>query len=475
MTGLPTQNHLGSVPVATRGPLVTALQAALTRRSIWFLVVAAIRVTYWRMFPAPVEDACITYQYVDFGYRPEWGVTSFVWLWLLRGVRLLGVHPHHGAVALSVAADLLAAWFSLARIEGARRALFAGLWSLPLLSAACVSGIESHFGACMLILGALRWPVLLALGAAMRPDTALAATVLGILLARRATIVPVLAGVAVQAALSLHHVGSVLPSTVLTKSVVYATHWFKGLAWLFPLAPWYPSSPSPDLQALARLSPWFAASLVLALWRRPWPPPPTVAIGLAALTPLIVFWVVGAPYFWWYAAWPLALLTPLGAQHFPVFEGGRLMHRVSAALLGMMIFASGFEQWRAHLERYRYEQDFVLMGRTLRQMSHREDVVMLEPVGIIPYISERTPIDECGLMTPWVAERRRQGDGWRTDIIDQWKPRFLVFRYRELLGIQFAGVGRAWRTPQERDRIMADYEEVARGVYTQLVLFKRRT
>ena len=115
------------------------------------------------------------------------------------------------------------------------------------------------------------------------------------------------------------------------------------------------------------------------------------------------------------------------------------------------------------------------MGRALRQMSRPDDVVMLEPVGIIPYVAHRVPIDECGLLTPWVAERRRLGDGWRTDIIDQWKPQFLVFRYRELLGIEFSGVGRAWRSPEERDRIMADYEEVARGVYTQLALFRRRT
>jgi hypothetical protein len=58
--------------------------------------------------------------------------------------------------------------------------------------------------------------------------------------------------------------------------------------------------------------------------------------------------------------------------------------------------------------------------------------VMLEPLGMIPYLNPGLKvIDDVGLYDPWIARRRARGAGWRTDALNRYKPDWLILRLRE--------------------------------------------
>jgi hypothetical protein len=91
--------------------------------------------------------------------------------------------------------------------------------------------------------------------------------------------------------------------------------------------------------------------------------------------------------------------------------------------------------------------------------------VLLEPIGMIGYSCRLRVIDEIGLVSPAVAARRKQGDGWMADVIARERPDWLLTR-RGILegangGAAFAGRGRPFRDDAERVRTLAAYAPLA--------------
>jgi hypothetical protein len=104
--------------------------------------------------------------------------------------------------------------------------------------------------------------------------------------------------------------------------------------------------------------------------------------------------------------------------------------------------------------------------------------VFLEPIGIIGYLAPVTVIDEIGLVTPRIAERRRQGPGWYTDVVAAERPEWLAVRRGVVRTAQaFAGAGAPFRSLAERDTVFAGYDLVLKDEQETdlaLLLFRRR-
>ena len=78
--------------------------------------------------------------------------------------------------------------------------------------------------------------------------------------------------------------------------------------------------------------------------------------------------------------------------------------------------------------------------------------VLLEPIGIVGYHGPLVVIDEIGLVSPQIAERRLQGPGWYSDVVTSEKPDWLVVRARHAGERRraFAGAGAPFRSVRER-------------------------
>jgi hypothetical protein len=89
---------------------------------------------------------------------------------------------------------------------------------------------------------------------------------------------------------------------------------------------------------------------------------------------------------------------------------------------------------------------------------------MLEPIGMIGYTCPVVVIDETGLVSPEVAKRRLQGDGWYSDLVNQRRPAWLIVR-QSVFGTMeaFAGRGRPFRSAAERDGLLTHYRLAARA------------
>jgi hypothetical protein len=91
--------------------------------------------------------------------------------------------------------------------------------------------------------------------------------------------------------------------------------------------------------------------------------------------------------------------------------------------------------------------------------------VFLEPIGMVGWANNLRVIDEIGLVSPQVATRRKQGDGWMTDVIKSERPDWLVMRRAivqgENGGASFAGVGRPFRSDAERAEALAPYRRLS--------------
>jgi hypothetical protein len=119
--------------------------------------------------------------------------------------------------------------------------------------------------------------------------------------------------------------------------------------------------------------------------------------------------------------------------------------------------AQGLYRARAIAE----DKIFGTVGQFLAENATPGDRVFLEPIGIIGYMAPVVVIDEIGLVTPRVAERRRQGPGWYTDVVTNERPEWLAVRRGVLRTAQaFAGAGMPFRSLAERDSVFAHYRLV---------------
>jgi hypothetical protein len=183
--------------------------------------------------------------------------------------------------------------------------------------------------------------------------------------------------------------------------------------------------------------------------------------GLALIGIWVGYSLTGVTYFWWYLAAPLAGIVLVTSVGLPQIVRGR------AVYVTLLLFVASV--WSAAPSLYigRAQLEQVAFGGTAENLRSRctpGDRIFLEPIGLVGYIAPVVVIDEIGLVTPRVAQRRRQGPGWYTDIVMNERPEWLLVRRSVLhTGVGFAGAGAPFRNAAERDTIQAHYEQVLRA------------
>ena len=167
---------------------------------------------------------------------------------------------------------------------------------------------------------------------------------------------------------------------------------------------------------------------------------------------------LGVAFFYWYMVVPLAGIVALAAAGIPRVVKGRAI-LVAAALitLGVWSIARPLYVGRTQNEFF----SFGGVSNYLATNARPGQKVMLEPIGIIGWRTGLYIIDEVGLVSPRVAERRLRGAGWYTDIVTTEQPEWLIIRASVLQGTgSFAGAGAPFRNAAERDSLFARYAQV---------------
>lgn len=456
-----------------RGPYLVPLVLLLIAR-----VAVAIRI------PTGAEDAYITYRYAQhfalgggLTYNPGehvLGFTSPLWtVWNALGFAL--THQplawSRGTALVANAVTLLVAGRLLARHASAAAAwcftFFFAVW--PYFPAVSASGLEMPLllalvplSAALLAAGAPAGGVALAALALTRPEGLAAAGVLAFGARARERVVALVLVVLGLAGLAASF-GTVVPQSLVAKALTYGTPgpwagrgWWE---WLlpFPLGRWPLLPDTVMIVPLAVLLSPAVAMGARALWAER--ATPLAATAAALLVVWLGYAALGVTYFWWYLALPLAGFALLGAIGLPRIVRGRAVY-VSAALLVVGIWSMA-----RFLYEGRAQQDAATFGAVaeyLRTHASPGEKVMLEPIGIIGYAAPVVIVDEVGLVSPRVAQRRRAGSGWYADVAAAERPDWLVVRAEMLrTGEAFAGTGAPFRTAAERDSLFARFRAVA--------------
>jgi hypothetical protein len=464
------------------------------------LVLVLARAAFWISLPFAAEDAYITFRYArnfahGFGlvFNPGehvMGFTSAPWtLWIALG-DLVTRDPLLWSRAWTVAGD--AATLLLMGSLLRRHASLAAAWCFnaffaawPFLAAVSTSGMENNLMFTLIVLTAAlierRSPLsgpLLGLVALWRPEGLAAAGVMALGARGRDRIVA-LGVVAAGAAALAATFGSPIPQSVFAKSKLYGMsgpwlgrHWWE---WISPIVMgrWPSASEGNTMVPLAVI---FAPALVLGVpevWR-------ARRSGLAlAIAGALVVWLgyalLGVAYFYWYMVVPLGGLAALAAVGLPHVLRGRAVYAAAALfVVSLWSVAPVLYLGRARAE----YNSFGAVATYLLEHVRPGEKLMLEPIGMIGYHVPVRIVDEIGLVSPAVVQRRLQGPGWYSDIARLERPDWLVVRRSVLeTGEAWAGVGAPFRDAAERDSLLAHYQAASygdRGAGDQAMVVLRR-
>jgi hypothetical protein len=455
-----------------------------------FLVPLALllltRAYFWRLLPFASEDAYITFRYarnlargLGLVFNPGervMGYTSPLWtVWNALGIAL-GKDPVAWSRATSVlleAVALVLVTRMLLRAFGAAAAwtfaLFFAGWTF--FAAMSVSGMENSAFFALLALAAwlverksLFSGVALGLLALMRPEGVVCAGVVALGATWRARAIALAIAAAGFGALAAFN-GSPVPQSLVAKAEVYGTpgpwsgrHWYE---WIVPFAfgRWPVTTEGSVLFALAVVAgpALLAGSWTLGHARRD--AKGLALLAAAGLSVWLGYSVFGVAWFAWYLVLPLATAAVLVAIGLPrVARGPWIPAAMALFVLGSWTLAPELYRVRAGVE----YKSFVVTAQTLGQASRPGESVLLEPIGMVGWATKLRIIDEIGLVSPWVATRRRQGDGWMTDVLVRERPQWLVTRRGVLTGGEaFAGRGRPFRNDEERRGVLDAYPLVS--------------
>jgi arabinofuranosyltransferase len=460
----------------------------------------ATRIYFILALPYCAEDAYITFRYAlnwAHGLGPvynagekAWGFTSPLWTSYLALTALMGIPLELAARWTLVGCDVLVLWLGwrlLLRQSFAAAtafALFFALW--PRLAHMPASGLESSLVVCLLLAtaslaksrfgGALNG--ILALS---RPEGAAMSLLMAWLLNRKQRLVW-LAVAALNGTFMLYF-GQLLPSSVASKASVYGIQLLKGVYWLEWLIPGM-AARTDDGIALAPISVLLLAGLVaiVARWRRAAPEDPALPLLLGCgLLTLYGYMVLGVPWYFWYAPPPMIgilLVCFLGLGTLG------LLRWVWVPITMFLVFSWFTVSARVVRVQTHDAAVFAGLGETLRRdAAGRPSSVILEPIGIIGFMSGLRVIDEVGLVTPWVARERERGDGWYARVIAKETPDYVVIRRDWLTGrVSWAGAGAPFTSREQADAAMVSYEplrwrasqELPEGAGRLLILRRRR-
>ena len=471
---------------ATRGPAAPGSRGGSDAVLLTSLIVLCVgaRCMLIARIPYCAEDAYITFRYAlnwAHGLGPvynagerAWGFTSPLWTSLLALMAVARAPLELAARTALVACDVLTlvlAWRLLrerSRLAAVAFGAFFALW--PRLAQMPATGLESSLVTCLLLaaasFGRTRWGGLLnGVLALSRPEGALMSAILAWRLSSRQRWVWL--GVAALQGCFMIYFASLLPSSVSSKSTVYGIQLFKGLYWLEWLIPGIQVETLDGL-ALAPISLLILTGLIAAVahWRRVADDSPLPALFGCGLLVLAIYMATGAPWFYWYA--PAPMVAIFATACFGLGTAGALRWMLVPLLVAI---ACSWGNLEAHVLR-RQTHDvavFANLGRTLRaDAAGRAGSVLLEPIGLIGYLSGLRVLDEVGLVTPWIAEERRKGDGWYARVIEREHPDYVVIRRDWLKGqVSWAGVGAPFASPEQAVNTMRDYEPVRTRVETE--------
>ena len=449
------------------------------------LTLLATRLWMARAVPAANEDAYITFRYAAnwaAGLGPVFnagervlGFSSPLWTTILAAGMAVGADPVVWSRTLAVAGDVavLLAFGALLERGVSRTAawIFAMFWAgHPFFAAVTVSGLETGFVVSLLACAA--WcierrnaaagPLLGAL-ALSRPEGFVMAVVLAVWARPRDRIVAGAGALAGIAALALTF-GSPLPQSMLAKASLYGTpgpwvgrHWWE---WMLPVL--FNAQPTSSEGGNLRLvSVVLFAGAVAGLplfWR-------TRSRPLAgALAALLVVWLgysgLGVAYFYWYMVFPVVAAGLLAAAGLArASRGPAIPVALILATLGSWTIVPLLYVGRAQNE----AQVSLIMSGIIERQAKPGQSVLLEPIGLIGWRNRSLVVlDEVGLVSPQIAKRRLQGPGWYADVIRDRRPDWLLSRRAVLVrNTPFAGAGLPFRSPAERDSLLAGYRVAA--------------
>lgn len=363
--------------------------------------------------------------------------------------------------------------------------VFALLFGLsPFTALAGVSGMETSF-ALLLLTGALVADYAdreIVCGGALgvlvlvRPEGVLAALVILLFRWRRTGIVPWRTG-AIALALPLPWVvyaawyyGTPVPHSIPAKVAAYNIHrpsvWPNLLDTLVHFAPL--RGPAARLAVTALVFSCMLPGVRLA-WTN------------ARLRPLAALWITWWAYLvvpktllfpWYYAPLllPAYVMAAIGSTHW--LERGRLRWAFTAhpawRPAAVSVLAVALVAWlvpaAAAARRVQAAEMSVRreIGLWLRTHTPGDAVVALEPIGYIGYYSKRRILDEVGLVSPEMVALNRAGAGWFPEMLARHRPDYIVERPSYLLRNRTLNSKvPMFRTADDRDRFLADYEAVA--------------
>jgi hypothetical protein len=453
------------------------------------LILFATRALFWRNNPYAGEDAYITFRYsrnLVRGLGPVYnpgehvqGFTSPVWMvWNALGIGLFK-DPVFWSRATTIAleaAALVVVVRMLQRHAGTMAAwafaIFYSGWTF--FAATAMSGLESS--ALFATLALTAWAIerrgkaagpLLGLVALFRPEGVVLALISGLWARGRDRVIGAAIALAGYGVLWAYY-GSPVPQSLRAKAVVYGTpglwsgrHWWEWIS-PFPFGRWPVTTEGSVLFAMALVCAPALVAGIITLGRDNKEARGLAALGFSTLAVWIGYALVGVAYFAWYMVLPLGALATFAAVGLPkVTRGPWVAISLALFVLGTWTFLPTLYYIRARAE----YSSFALVARQLLFNAQPGQSVFLEPIGMVGWANDLRVIDEIGLVSPQVAARRKQGDGWMTDVIKSEHPDWLVMR-RAIAegangGASFAGVGRPFRSDAERAQALAPYHRLA--------------
>ncbi len=474
------------------GDVAPPLPSAWDPRSPYALPLVLLLVSrglFWQHIPFAGEDAYITFRYarnvvrgLGAVFNPGehvLGYTSPVWMLC----NALGIALKNDPVAWSrvttVGLEMLALVVvtrellrSCGRLSAWAFAIFYATWTF--FAATALSGMENSALLAVLGLAAVaaarrRWWAgpLIGLLVLFRPEGIVLALPVALIANGRARIVGALIAAAGVAALAAYY-GSPIPQSLVAKASVYGTAgpWAGRLwwEWISPFAfgRWPVTTEGSVLFALSVVAAPALVAGVARLWSLRREAPALAAFAAAGLAVWLGYAALGVAYFAWY------LVLPLGAAALCVAAGLPRVTRGRWVPIAMALFVVGTWTVMPNLYSARAQaeyQSFAAAAQTLGLNSNPGESVFLEPIGMVGWSCKLRIIDEIGLVSPAVAARRKQGDGWMADVIAKEHPDWLVTR-RGILegangGAAFAGRGRPFRDDAERIATLAPYHTLA--------------
>jgi hypothetical protein len=155
-----------------------------------------------------------------------------------------------------------------------------------------------------------------------------------------------------------------------------------------------------------------------------------LCFGLSFVIPAI--YASGGVVFPWYL-WPSTLFAFLIISAFFIEYINQLESKSRWLGFGMVIITTillSFIQWTISFNwglQERYYRGGI--GEYINSVSNKEDKILLEPAGYIPYFADRYTYDEIGLVTPLVTAYRERFKGrWWVNFLIDYRPDFLVER-----------------------------------------------